>query len=57
MAVVVTEKCWQKSERVLVYEESGCSRSAVAAIAYLMQKNNLKTKVSVFFLTPKIISA
>ena len=43
----IIEKCWKKSERVLVYEESGCSRSAAAVIAYLIKKNNLKLKVSV----------
>lgn len=38
------ESCWQKSGRVLVYEESGCSRSAAAAMAYLIKKNNIKLK-------------
>lgn len=40
------ESCWQKSYRVLVYEESGCSMSAVAVIVYLMKKNNMQLKVS-----------
>ncbi len=40
------ETCWKKSERVLVFEESGCSRTATAVMAYLIKKNKLTLKVS-----------
>ena len=40
------ESCWQKSHRVLVYEESGCSMSAVAVIAYLIKKKKMQLRVS-----------
>jgi len=35
----------KKSERILVYEESGCSRSAAFVVAYIMKKNKLSLKV------------
>ncbi len=42
---MITEGCWKRSERVLVYEDYGCSRSATVAIAYLIKKNGMKLKV------------